>query len=436
MKTYIVPGEPRHPGAEPRKRATSGPKVDELITEHIESALNGDPELVKALALSYLGKKHGVKMEPGANEEQKRLFRYMDQNPHYEEQWAQAQLRKAGVRMRGEEDELSAAIKQVTKLAEAQKVLREAAGVEGGGSDGSFSSVLGEVIREGVKAFKEYRAEEREGGNVRGRSQRGELDRGISRPELGSGEKTGSPARSEVVEGRIRAIGQVEQIEQIEQIEQVEKEHSAPRSATGAEHHTSTGTGTGTDTGTDTGTGTGTDIPHDIDWGSLLGEVDWIEMEKGVRGDPGLFMQSAALFSLDEDGSSGSSSPYTVLIGFFAENSPSAILLSLGQAKEMVSRPMVRMLVAGLGRKSDLEALTRILDYLVGEEGGREWVKKAHAAAMLIRKRMKTQEMKGSKTSGDSLDRGDRSNIASGALRGGLDGNGPDTELDIEGTLL
>ena len=118
---------------------------------------------------------------------------------------------------------------------------------------------------------------------------------------------------------------------------------------------------------------------RELDWVSLLSQLDWAEVERGVHGDPGEFIQRAYDSALD-----GQDGTHQALARLFHDLEPPAILDAFTRAVESMA------VTAGKGEEYEVAVL--VVKHLTETEAGRAWLAKAHIAAGAIQDRRRQVE--------------------------------------------
>ena len=340
-KSYQVPGSSRGtPGNNKKAPATDVKETMRLQAWNgLQERMAENPGMADAIYTQMLAKELGIKgVNIGARTiEEQELQEALDEDPEFKRQFRESLLRKRGLKKQGEMSELDTFISSHKKM----KELNEAIGA---GDKDSGWNILKEL---GAEFFK----------NNPG------LVQSITKPA----DQVALPAPQPTPQPQPQPVPQYNP-----------QPESPPMSAPVPMPMTSVPETNQVISQAEEGSTMpipGINLPADVNWTTLLPQLDWVEIERGIDGSPLEFMQHVFVQANNR------STAHEVLADLFVENEPASIIQGLIKAKENLTNLFARAVVQGLG--VDFDTAVRVVDKLITPEG-QQWIFQARYTALHI----------------------------------------------------
>ena len=351
FKTYHVDGPPRFLVGEPKEK-TPGlalkEKVEEAALAYLKDELDRGSEVGERLTMAYLEKSLSIQLPKEPTQEEKIFLEALDTDSKFRRQYVEDRLRKLGGKKRAEHSELGQLIAELKDYGKLKPLLGSDAGAGGG---------LRDILKEVAQGLKEITSAvspkpSKTGGEV---SQSGPTQQAAATQTAAASASPGppSPPSPTISWPRPSSVTQetvplVASVPRRPEPVPAEPPKTPPEAAT--------------------------EPDQEVDWGSLLSQVDWAEVEKAVHSDPEEFIQQTYDSALDgQDGS------HQALTRLFHDLEPPAILDVLSHAVESMA--------AAAGKGEEYEVAVLVVKHLTETEAGRAWLAKAHIAAGAIQDR-------------------------------------------------
>ena len=345
FKTYHVDGPARFRVGEP-KEPTLGQALKEMMLEKattwFEDELDEGSDTAALVTRAYLYKSLGVELPPEPSREEKRFQEALENDPEYFEQYFEGRM----AMLRGPKAEEPSAVAKLTADLKEFNEVKQILGVNTG-SGGGFREIIRDiapVLIELFGAMSHKTGKVGEGGSQSGTNQQAAANQPATEAASPGASSRPDPAVSPPLPSPVAR----------ETVPPVASVPRRPEPAPPEPPKPSPGAAKEPD--------------PELDWVSLLSQIDWAEVERGVHGDPGEFIQQASDSALD-----GQDGTHQALARLFHDLEPPEILDALTQAVESMA------VAAGKGEEYEVAVL--VVKHLTETEAGRAWLAKAHIAA-------------------------------------------------------
>ena len=141
----------------------------------------------------------------------------------------------------------------------------------------------------------------------------------------------------------------------------------------------------------------------DIDWTAALRDVDWDAAAAAQQQGPGEFAQFLFIEALK------GSAPHQSLADLFLTRSPQEVQRLFRDGRKSLNKLAVKSVIMLLGKQAQAEKVKDILDALIADGKGLQWIGEACAAARVLAQRAKEAQAQigndddDEPTGGDSL---------------------------------
>ena len=354
VKGYVFEADAKWaPGGRPKDLKG---RVMEGIERDVEAALEADPELKAQVVAQVLKKSLGISTTvTGAKKEtwkEQKLREWLENNPAEMEAYMQRLAKKAGYAEDEEEDE--GELESATKAMEKVKRFTDAMGV-----GEKQPSIIGDIIR------------------------------GAMTPPAGGGDSLAQTLAKVFLGGQKDAPVTTERpalpAPRIERLPDAtpriggqESPPNTPREVEVIPPRTTSQLQMPAALKLD-----GVNVASE-DLLGLLSAINWQEVEAGVKGDAGVFVQAAYL-KQEEGGDKASA----VLLAVLRENPTQDVYGALMDAKLYIERQDVRMGAIAMLGQDTYNSINTVVNYLL-TEAGVQWLTHARAAALYIQRRIES----------------------------------------------
>ena len=390
FKTYHVDGPARFQIGEP-KEPTLGQVLKEMMQEKaidwFEVELDRGSEVATRLAWDYIYKPLGIELPPEPSWEEKRFQEALENNPEHFEQYFEARM----AMLRGPKAEEPSTWAQLRTELEEYNELKQVLGRDTGAGGGFRETLryLAPGIRELIRVMLPKTGKAGEGGPQPEPDQQA-----AANPAAAESASPGVPSRQDpTVSPPLPSPVAQETVPPVASVPK--RPEPSPPEPPKAKPEAAK------------------EPDRELDWVSLLSQLDWAEVERGVHGDPGEFIQRAYDSALD-----GQDGTHEALARLFHDLEPPAILDALTQAVESTA------VAAGNGEEYEVAVL--VVKHLTETEAGRAWLAKAHNAAGAIEVRRLQMEQGRAMIEGWKAHGGDPA----------FEETGQDANAEIDGPVL
>lgn len=383
FKTYYIDGPPRYGPEKPPREKSAVQKLkeelDDLAVQQIREMLADDPEMQRLFAMAVLKKQYGIERPPEESWNEKLFREGVQSNPEYKDLFVQAGLRERGVEFPEEVDPFEQELRNYERVQRLIDLFEE----KSKGPTGTLARIWKDVapaLPEIVKMFRE----------LRGTGTAGQVGPALEappdqRPAQIPIEHVPSPMVPPVQGGQAATPSPPPEPDPapVDALEMPSVEQPEDRPI---------------------------DQAHSV---PLLSRVDWAELETGVHGDPGEFMQGVYISAFGE-----ASEYHQQLARLFCDYEPEGIMGELSR--------LVEAMTVESGKGEEYEVAVLVLKQLAESETGRLWLDQAHLAAKIFQGKL------------DEHSAGKVVDYENGLTDGGGEGvdDSPDEDEYFNGTVL